>query len=116
MLTPQRDLTVPCWTVTLEELADLHAAARPRLIRFPYPTFPLIFSCSPNGIWPTTSLGYTQPGDRHYVDGRSNILDTVAHLMMSRADSATGGRFTVTLDGATRTRDAAPIAHFELTA
>ena len=116
MLTPQLHHSVPHWTVTLDEMTDVVVAARPRLIRFPYPTFPLIFSCSPNGIWPTTSLGYTPPGDRHYVGGRVNILDAVAHLMLNDAASTSGGRFTITLEGATRTRDATPIAHFELTA
>jgi len=106
----------PTWTVTFDDFTRALVAAAPRLTRFPYPVFPLVFSCSVNGVWPTTCLGYMSAATRQYVDGRSNIVDAVAHLMMSRHDSWQGGRFTVTLDGAFRTRDRSPLARFELAA
>ena len=114
--TSQLHRSVPRWAVTLDDITDLLLAAQPRLTHYPYPTFALVFSCSRNGTWPTTSLGYIRHADRHYVDGCSTILDAVARLMINDAESPTGGRFTITLDGATRTRDGAPIATFELTA
>jgi len=108
--------SLPYWTITLDEFATVLVQATPRLVNFPYPVYPLVFSCSSNGIWPTSSLGYMPPATRRYIDGKSNILDALAQVMTSRHNSSNGGRFTVTLDGAFVTRDNAPLARFQLTA
>ena len=115
-LSPHLQESIPHWAVSFDDLAKLFTVAAPRIARFPYPTFPLIFSCSPNGVWPTTCLGFMPPDTRQYVGGQSNILDSIAQLMMSDPDSWRGGRFTITLDGAVRTRDDAVLARFELAA
>jgi len=109
-------IALPNWSVTLVDFNRLIAAAQPRLIRFPEAPFPLVFSCSANGIWPVTRRGYMPPVERSYVDGMSDVLDAIARLMMREPNSSIGGRFSVTFDGAYRTRDFVLLANFELTA
>lgn len=107
---------VPSWTLPFDELAQIFSLAAPRLVRFPYPAFDLVFSCSNFGIWPTTSLGFIHPPDRILVDGKSSVLDTLAVLLMAQCESHTGGRFTVTPNHAFRTKDRLLLASFELSA
>lgn len=114
--SPRTQFAAPRWLVTVDDLTDLFVAAVPRLSVFPEPVFPVVFSCSTNGIWPTTSRGFMAEEDRLYIREPGVLLTAVAAQMMSMPDSWMGGRFTITLDGATRTRDGEPIAEFELAA
>ncbi len=108
--------TVPKLEITIADIVEILVLAKPRLERFDYPTYPLIFSCSSNGIWPATKFGPIAPSERTLVDGRSPVLDIVARLMMMDSCSRLGGRFTITLEGAFRTSGGAPIAMFALSA
>ena len=99
--------------VTFEEWTELFRLAAERLARFPYPANEVIFSCSPHGIWPTTRRGFISPHERTLIDGKSRLLDTIASLMLSEP-VAVGGRFTVTSEGAFRTRNLMPVCLFEL--
>lgn len=115
-LHPDTQLQVPNWILPFDELAQIFSLAAPRLMRFPYPAFELVFSCSSFGIWPTTALGFIHPPDRILVNGKSPVLDTVAALLMAQAESRTGGRFTITPNHAFRTKDRLLLATFELSA
>ena len=106
--------TTPRWIVTVDDLTKLFETATTRSMH-PEPTYAVTFSCSSNGIWPTTRMGFMPPETRQYVEGPSTLLAAIAQQMMRMSDSWMGGRFSVTLDGATRTRDAEPIVSFELT-
>jgi hypothetical protein len=105
----------PTWSVLLADLLEIYRLAAPRFQRFEYPDFPLIFSCSTNGVWPVTRFGFMPPGERVMVSGRSSILDNVACLLMCVRGSTQGGRFTLDADGAQRTKDALVLARFEVT-
>ena len=107
---------VPELEITLADIVEILVLAKPRLERFDYPAHPLLFSCSSNGTWPTTNLGPVAPLERTMVDGQNVLLDIVSRLMMLNSSSRQGGRFTITLEGAFRTRDGSPIAMFALSA
>jgi hypothetical protein len=116
MQSPTQTTPVPHWIVPFADLVRIFELAEPRLRRFDHPAHPLIFSCSVNGIWPTTCLGPTPVCERVMIGGQSALLDATADLLMHTCDSTRGGRFTVTLDGVFRTRDGAVLAQIELTA
>lgn len=113
-ITSNVQRVVPLWEVTIDEYSKIVIAAGPRLVRFPDPTLPMIFSCSSNGVWPTTKLGFMPKDSRQYLTEDDYLLIGIAQVMMSDPDSRTGGRFSVTLNGAFRTRDGMPIVDFEL--
>jgi len=107
---------VPTIEVTVAHWLEAFRLSEPRRRVFLYPQFPLVFSCSTNGIWPTTEFGPIKEDGRTYVQGQCELLDRIAFLYMASADTDQGGRFTLTLAGAFRTRDGAPIVAFSLCA
>ncbi len=104
--------TTPTISVSFDELTEIFELAAPRFERFPYPQNPLMFSCSPNGVWPTTRRGYVPPAERSYVTGRNKILDTINVFILAQHCDI-GGRFVLDLNGARTADSGEPICVFE---
>ena len=105
--------TTPTISVSFDELTEIFELAAPRFEWFPYPQHPLVFSCSPNGVWPTTRRGYVPPAERCYVTGRNNILDTITVLIPGQHCNI-GGRFIIDMNGARTANSGEQICHFEV--
>ena len=104
---------VPTVAVSFDTILEIFELASPRLQWFSYPKYPLTFSCSPSGVWPTVRLGYIEEAEREYVTGRSPLLDLMASLVVLFHD-ARGARFNISMEGVTLTRTGDPICHFEV--
>ena len=114
-MTDTTSTDVPVINVTFEEFTKLFELAAPRLEWFKYPKHELIFSCSINGVWPTTRWGYIPVEERVLVGDDSNTLFFIAVMMLAYHDPL-GGRFIVDTTGAYRATHRTPIVRFELCA
>lgn len=73
---------------------------------------PFNFSCNnQREVWPPPGPGYTQPGDREYVQGAYEELDHIVNIVLG--EDWRGGRFYLNDDGAFFSRDDRQIVEFK---